>query len=296
MASSDDRTVLLLGATGQVGHELRRTLAPLGTLHTPDRDTADLAAPRTLHRTVREVAPDVIVNAAAYTDVDGAEDDPERAHALNAEAPGVLAEAARTAGAWLIHYSTDYVFDGTKQAPYVETDETNPINAYGRTKRDGEQAIQEVGGRYVILRTSWVYSARRSNFLRTMRRLADTHDRLTVVDDQIGSPTWAGWIAEATQAVVHQLGEDPSVGGTYHLASAGQTSWYGFARAIFAQYDRSDVVVDPVSSEEYPTAAARPAYTVLCSENVRRTFGVEVASWSEQLARHVHRTRRASGS
>ena len=296
MASSDDRTILLLGGTGQVGHELRRTLAPLGTLHTPDRGAADLSAPRTLHRTVREVAPDVIVNAAAYTDVDGAEDHPELAHTLNAEAPGVLAEAARATGAWLVHYSTDYVFDGTKQAPYVESDETTPINVYGRTKRAGEEAIRAVGGRHVILRTSWVYSDRRSNFLRTMLGLADSHDRLTVVDDQIGCPTWAGWIADATGAVVRRLGEEGGVAGTYHMAAAGQTSWYGFAQAIFAQHDRTDVEVEPVSSEEYPTAAARPAYTVLRSEALRQTFGIDVPSWSEQLARYVQRTRQASDS
>ncbi len=289
--SSDDRTVLLLGATGQVGHELRRTLAPLGALHTPGRDAADLSAPRTLHRTVRAVAPDVIVNAAAYTDVDGAETHPASARALNAEAPGVLAEAARAVGAWLVHYSTDYVFDGTKQAPYAETDEPGPINVYGRTKWAGEEAIRAVGGQYIILRTSWVYSARRSNFLRTMLRLADTHERLTVVDDQTGSPTWAGWIAEATGAVVQQLDGGQGKGGTYHLAARGQTSWYGFARAIFAQYGRTDVTVEPVSSDAYPTAAARPAYTVLCSSALRRTFEIDVPSWSAQLARQVQRTR-----
>ncbi|MFO8098301.1 MAG: dTDP-4-dehydrorhamnose reductase [Salinibacter sp.] len=292
--ATEERTILLLGATGQVGHELCRTLAPWGTLHTPGRDTADLANPEALRAAVQHTAPDVVVNAAAYTDVDGAEDHPDPARALNARAPGVLAEAARDAGAWFVHYSTDYVFDGTKQAPYVETDETTPINVYGQTKRAGERAVQEVGGRYLILRTSWVYSARRSNFLRTMLRLSDTHDRLTVVDDQIGSPTSAGWIAEATQAVLQHLWEGNDPRGIYHMAAGGQTSWYGFARAIFAQYGPSDVEVVPVSSDEYPTAAARPAYTVLCSERMRQTFGVEASSWTAQLAQHRQRTRDGS--
>ncbi|MFP4229171.1 MAG: dTDP-4-dehydrorhamnose reductase [Salinivenus sp.] len=289
----EDRRILLLGATGQVGHELRRTLAPLGTLYAPGRNAVDLADPKALRSTVQHRTPDVVVNAAAYTDVDGAEEAPGRAAVLNAEAPGVLAEAACDAGAWLVHYSTDYVFDGTQQTPYVETDAPNPINVYGRTKRDGENAIRSVGAPHVILRTSWVYSARRSNFLLTILRLADTHDRLTVVDDQIGAPTWAGWIAAATRSIVQQLGADEAVGGTYHLAAGGQTSWYGFARAIFAQYGLSDVEVVPVSSDEYPTAAARPAYTVLCSDRVRQRFGVDVPSWTEQLAEHVRRARDA---
>jgi dTDP-4-dehydrorhamnose reductase len=288
---TDDRTILLLGGTGQVGHELRRSLAPLGTVQAPGRDALDLADPEGLRAAVQRMAPDVVVNAAAYTDVDGAEDHPEPVRALNATAPGVLAEAAREVGAWLVHYSTDYVFDGTKQAPYVETDETNPINVYGRTKWEGEEAIRAVGGRHVILRTSWVYSARRSNFLLTMLRLADEHERLTVVDDQIGSPTWAGWIAEATAALVQRLGAEATEGGTFHLAARGQTSWYGFARAIFAQYGRTDVPVEPVGSDAYPTVASRPAYTVLSSNALRRTFEIDVPSWSEQLARHVQRTR-----
>lgn len=294
--STDGRTILLLGGTGQVGHELRRTLGPLGPLEAPGREALDLSDPEALRSAVQRVAPDVVVNAAAYTNVDGAEENPEQARRLNAEAPGVLAAAARDVGAWLVHYSTDYVFDGTKQRPYVEPDDCHPINVYGQTKWAGEEAIRAVGERHVILRTSWVYSDRRSNFLLTMLGLADEHEQLTVVDDQIGSPTWAGWIAEATHAVVERLGDDEELGGTYHMAAAGQTSWYGFARAIFAQYDRTDVRVEPVSSDEYPTAAARPAYTVLNSSTLRRTFGVEIPSWSEQLAHHVRRTRGSSAS
>jgi len=281
-------SILLLGGTGQVGHELRRTLSSLGTVRAPGRERVDLTDPDVLRRAVQEAAPDAVVNAAAYTDVDGAEDEPERAAAINAQAPGVLAGAAAGAGAWIVHYSTDYVFDGTKRIPYTEDDPPRPINVYGRTKHQGEEAVRAAGRKHLILRTSWVYSRRRSNFLRTMLRLADEKERLPVVDDQIGTPTWAGWIAEATASVLRSVlasEEDPAKGGTYHVSAGGQTSWYGFARAIFEQFGRDDVTVQPVSSDAYPTAAARPAYTVLGTERLRRTFDVSVPSWSEQLRR-----------
>jgi len=280
-------SILLLGATGQVGHELRRTLAPLGTVHTPDRTAADLTAPASLRRAVSDAEPALVVNAAAYTDVDGAEDAPARAMALNAEAPGVLAEAAHDTGAWLVHYSTDYVFDGTKRTPYTEDDAPNPVNVYGRTKRRGEGALRDVGGRHVILRTSWMYSHRRSNFVRTMLRLAEEKDRLTVVDDQIGVPTWAGWCAEATATICERLlaEDDASLAGCYHLVGTGQTSWYGFARAILAQFGRPDVTVEPVSSDEYDTAAPRPAYTALDASRARAAFDLPDTPWTAQLAR-----------
>jgi len=284
MPSSDAQTLLLIGATGQIGHALRGVLSPLGTVVAPDRETLDLAAPDTIRDTVRTVGPDVILNAAAYTAVDRAEEEPERAAALNARAPGILAEAAAEAGAWLVHYSTDYVFDGTKQAPYVETDAPNPINTYGRTKREGEDAVQAVGGRHLILRTSWVYSARRSNFLLSMLRLADEHETLTVVDDQIGTPTRAGWVAEATTAILRHVLESDGPGGLYHLAASGQTSWYSFARAIFAQFGREDVIVEPIPSEEYPMAAERPPYTALDSSKAHTTFDLDIPTWTEQLA------------
>ena len=285
-------SILLLGATGQVGYELRRTLAPLGTVRAPGRDEVDLAAPETLRRAVREDEPDLVVNAAAYTDVDGAEDEPERAAMLNAEAPRVLAEAARKAEAWLVHYSTDYVFDGEKRTPYTEDDTPNPINVYGRTKWNGEQALRDVGERSVVLRTSWVYSNRRSNFVRTMLGLVDEHETLTVVDDQIGVPTWAGWLAEATAIIGEQLlaaGDPSPLRGLYHLAGTGQTSWYGFARAIFAQFDRTDVTVEPVPSTEYPPPAPRPAYTALDSTRARTTFDLALPMWTAQLARFRER-------
>jgi dTDP-4-dehydrorhamnose reductase len=284
---SSDPTILLLGATGQIGYELRPLLSNLGSVVAPGRGEVDLTAPDTIRRAVRDVAPDLVLNAAAYTAVDDAEEESELAHAINARAPGVLAEAAADTGAWLVHYSTDYVFDGTKTTPYTEEDCSNPRTVYGRTKLKGERAVQDVWGKHLILRTSWVYSARRSNFLKTMLRLADDHETLTVVDDQIGTPTWAGWIAEATIDILHAVidEEDPAVPlGLYHLAATGQTSWYGFAQAIFAQFGRDDVSVEPVPTEEYPTPAPRPAYTVLDSETARRTFGLSIPTWTEQLA------------
>lgn len=286
MSLPSNPTVLLLGATGQVGHALREPLGDWGTVVAPGRDTADLTAPETLRAAVKEAAPDVIVNAAAYTAVDDAEGEPDRAAAINARAPGVLAEAAAEAGAWLVHYSTDYVFDGTATVPYGEGDATNPINVYGRTKRDGETAVQAASAPHLILRTSWVYSARRSNFLLSMLRLADEHETLTVVDDQTGTPTSAPWIAEATATILRRLqsmGAPEEASGLYHLAATGQTSWYGFAQAIFAQFGRTDVAVEPIPTEEYPTPAARPAYTVLDSTTARTTFDLDIPTWSEQL-------------
>ncbi|MCS4049210.1 dTDP-4-dehydrorhamnose reductase [Salinibacter ruber] len=290
-------SILLLGATGQVGHALRRTLAPLGAAYAPGRAAVDLTDLKSVRAAVRELGPDLVVNAAAYTDVDGAEEEPERAAQINAEAPRVLAEAARAVGAWLVHYSTDYVFDGTKRAPYTEADAPSPIGVYGRTKRDGEKAIRAVGGRHLILRTSWMYSRRRSNFVRTMLSLARENDRLTVVDDQIGVPTWAGWCAEATASVCERLladGDAPET-GCYHLAGTGQTSWYGLARAVFAQFGRTDVTVEPVSSDEYETAAPRPAYTVLDSSRARAAFDLPATTWTAQLSRFHKHVRTADG-
>lgn len=287
MRLSNDPTILLLGATGQVGHALREPLADLGTVTAPDRSAIDLTSTDSIRTAVREAAPDVVVNAAAYTDVDQAEDDFERAHVVNARAPGVLAEATAEVGGWLVHYSTDYVFDGTKTVPYEEDDAPRPLNSYGRTKRAGEEAVRAGTDRYLLLRTSWVYSDRRSNFLRSMLQLADEHDTLTVVDDQIGTPTSADWIAEATGTLLRRLQAGPeadALSGLYHLAGAGQTSWYGFAQAIFEQFGQDDVTVEPVPSTEYPTPVPRPAYTVLDPSRVRETFDLSVPTWGEQLA------------
>lgn len=286
MPAPDDPTILLIGATGQIGHALRGPLSRLGTVVAPGRDALDLTRPDTIRHAVRDAAPDVVVNAAAYTNVDRAEEEPERAAILNARAPGVLAEAAAGVEARLVHYSTDYVFDGTSDRPYTEADVPNPINVYGRTKREGEVAIQESAARTLILRTSWVYSDRRSNFLRSMLRLADERERLRVVDDQIGAPTSAAWVAEATATILRRLNERtaPEENELYHLTASGQTSWYGFATAIFAQFGRPDVVVEPIASADYPTAAERPAYTVLDTNKARTTFDLAIPTWSEQLA------------
>jgi dTDP-4-dehydrorhamnose reductase len=278
--------ILLLGATGQIGHALHRTLPALGTVYAPPRADVDMETPDALRRVVERTAPDAIVNAAAYTAVDQAEEEPERAETINCTAPGILAAAAAARNAWMVHYSTDYVFDGTKRSPYTEEDPTAPLGVYGRTKRDGEAALQASGSKHLILRTSWVYSLRRSNFLRTMLRLADERDHLSVVDDQVGSPTWAEWIADATAQILEKvLGRDDSAAssGLYHLSSRGQTSWYGFARAIFKHFDRS-IDIDPIASEAYPTRAERPRYSVLDTRRVARRFDLQIPSWTEQLA------------
>lgn len=283
---SDKPHILLLGATGQVGHALRDPLSAIGTVTAATRDDADLADEASLRTLVRTTAPDIIVNAAAYTAVDQAEDEPERAMAINGLASGILAEEAARLDAWMVHYSTDYVFDGQKRTPYTEDDTPSPLGVYGRTKRAGEKAIQQVGGgRPLILRTSWVYSLRRSNFLRTMLRLAHDHDVLTVVDDQTGCPTWAGWIADATTEMLTTiLDRDDPAGdsGVYHLSSAGSTTWCGFARAIFERFGKS-VRVDPIATEDYPTKAERPRYSVLDTQRVQQRFGLRVPSWQEQL-------------
>ncbi|HEX9183652.1 MAG TPA: dTDP-4-dehydrorhamnose reductase, partial [Burkholderiales bacterium] len=244
--------ILLLGRNGQVGWELERTLAPLGELKAFDRAALDLADVPRLAAAVRALQPEVIVNAAAYTAVDKAETDREAAFAVNATAPRVLAEEAKRIGALLVHYSTDYVFDGEKQAPYVEDDATHPINVYGESKLAGEQAITKSGCRHLILRTSWVYGPRGKNFMLTMLRLAKERPELRVVDDQVGAPTSSPEIARATIALLEKRAE-----GLYHMTAGGETSWCGFARAILAQA-RIAIPVVPIRTEEYPTPARRP--------------------------------------
>lgn len=284
--------VLLLGKNGQVGHEIRRAVQPLGEVTAVGRAEVDLTQPEQIRLAVRETRPDVVINAAAYTDVDGAEEEPSRARSANVKGPRVLAEASRDVGAWLVHYSTDYVFDGTNETPYTEDDQPDPINVYGQTKYEGEKAVREEGGKALILRTSWVYSDRRSNFFRTMLRLAEEcrqgeHDRLTVVDDQIGNPTWAGWIAEATAKIVRTLQEKDqgkNLEATYHLASTGQTSWCGFAQRIFSQFGYDEIEVKPVPTTEYPTPAMRPKYAVLDTTRLQETFGLTPPTWKEQIA------------
>jgi len=278
--------ILILGANGQLGHELRSTLASTGSLVCPGREALDLTSPATVRDAIRELRPALIVNAAAYTDVDQAEKEIDRAWQINAHTPGVLAEEAHRCGTWLIHYSTDYVFDGRKETPYAENDSPNPLNEYGRSKLAGEEAIRNRCDTYWIFRTSWLCSDRRSNFLRTMLRLATTRERLTVVDDQIGCPTWAGWLAEATATIISKSSvlKDQASSDTYHLCSRGATSWYGFARAIFDQFG-VDKTVAPIPTEEYPTPARRPAYSVLATDAVQEAFDLTIPSWTEQLRR-----------
>jgi len=262
----------------------------------------DLSDPDAIRRTLREAKPDLIVNAAAYTAVDRAEAEPERALAVNGVAPGILAEEAKRLGAALIHYSTDYVFDGSKGAPYAEEDEPRPINTYGRTKLAGERAIQAVDIPHLILRTSWVYGARGSNFLLTILRLAKEREELAIVDDQIGAPTWSRAIAAATGTILEHLGwNQPAFHdacaakrGIYNFTAAGQTSWHGFAAAILAHaasappgapfcLERAPVL-KPITTAQYPLPAPRPRYSVLSNAKLQRTFGVAMPDWKASLA------------
>jgi dTDP-4-dehydrorhamnose reductase len=283
--------ILLLGKSGQVGYDLQRTLASLGKVTAYGREQADLADLKRLREVVRKEAPRIIVNAAAYTAVDRAESEPDLAYRINAEAPALLAEEARQIGALFVHYSTDYVFDGSKQEPYEEDDTTNPLNVYGRTKLEGEQAIRGAGGDYLVLRTSWVYSTRGRNFLLTMKRLAEEREELRVVNDQVGAPTWSGWIAEATAAILERaLRQGQKRRGLYHLTAGGQTTWYDFTRAIVDHLSRQPGAaikarrIVPINTAEYPTPAARPAYSVLSNRRLQQDFNIVQLSWQEQLA------------
>ena len=270
--------ILLTGATGQVGWELRRTLAPLGEVKAFDRFGLDLADPPVIVATVRALQPGVIVNAAAYTAVDKAESEREAAFAVNATAPRVLAEEARRIGVFLVHYSTDYVFDGEKAGPYTEEDAPHPINAYGESKLAGEHAILKSGCRHLVLRTSWVYGPRGRNFYLTMLRLARERPELKVVDDQVGAPTSSLEIARATAVLIGKGAE-----GLYHMTAAGETTWYGFARAILEQAGMKMPVV-PIRTEDYPAPARRPRNSRLDCARLRREHGVSLAPWDEALA------------
>ncbi|MDH5555736.1 MAG: dTDP-4-dehydrorhamnose reductase [Alphaproteobacteria bacterium] len=287
-------TILLLGANGQVGWELRRTLAPLEPVRALERADADLADPDALSRIVRETAPSLIVNAAAYTAVDRAEEDEASARAINAEAPGVLAEEAKQLGIALVHYSTDYVFDGTGSRPAIESDPAAPLNAYGRTKLAGEAAIRDTGCAHLILRTSWVYSMRGANFLLTVQRLAGQLEELRIVADQTGAPTWARGIAEATALVLARCGapRDPGGlaenGGLYHMTAAGETTWHGFAGAVVDWMRTSGQPVlckqvSPIPTSDYPTPAKRPANSLLDCSKLNDAFGIAIPDWRDQL-------------
>jgi dTDP-4-dehydrorhamnose reductase len=281
--------ILLTGKDGQVGFELQRALAPLGEVCAIDQADCDLANASSLRKLVRLFRPDLIVNPAAYTAVDKAESEPQLAQAVNAVAPGVLGEEADKLGAWVVHYSTDYVFDGMKSGLYTEDDATNPQSVYGRTKRDGENALQQSGARYLIFRTSWIVGAHGNNFAKTILRLAGERDRLTVVTDQHGAPTSAALLADVTAQVVRQKqreGEDSFPFGLYHLAAGGETNWCDYARFVVSEaraagkpLKLSPDAIRAISSSEYPTTAKRPANSRLDTGKFRRTFGLELPDW-----------------
>lgn len=287
--------ILLIGGNGQVGHELRRALAPLGEVVVTTRDgvladggsceTLDLSRPETAAAAIAQVAPTIVVNAAAYTAVDRAEDESALAYRVNAEAPGLIAEACRSIGAALVHYSTDYVFNGQSRIPYREDEATSPLGVYGASKLAGEQAIAASGVPHVTLRTAWVYGLHGSNFLRTMLRLAAERDELRVVADQIGSPTPAWLIADITAAILRHGITAP---GIHHLVTAGEVSWHGFAAAIMEEAHRTGRLtrmprVVPITTAEFPTRASRPAYSVLDTARLAEQYGVEIPDWRRAL-------------
>lgn len=294
--STRDQHILVIGRNGQVGWELMRTLAPLGTVTGLDYPELNLLDPASIEAAVQRLRPTVIVNAAAYTAVDKAETEPDLAQAINATAPGLLAAQARQLNALLVHYSTDYVFDGSKKTPYVETDAPNPLGVYGRTKLAGDQAVQKADGDHVILRLCWVYGSRGKNFMLTMQKLARERDSLRVVHDQFGCPTWCRLIAEATAHVVARrlrTPDDPSLNGVYHLASSGQTSWHGFAEAIInsmPESDRQCRTIDGIPTCDYPTPAKRPAFSVLSCQKLQDTFGLNLPDWRTSLAQAMEPT------
>lgn len=283
--------ILLLGKNGQVGWELQRALAPLGEVIALDFDshaplTADFSKPDSLAATVRAVAPQVIVNAAAHTAVDKAESEPDLARALNATSPGVLAREAAALGALLMHYSTDYVFDGSGTAPWNEQSPTGPLSVYGQTKLEGEQAIRASACRHLIFRTSWVYAARGGNFAKTMLRLASERDALNVIDDQIGSPTGADLLADLTAHALRAGIAKPELGGTYHVVAGGETSWHGYARHVIEAARAAGrpvkVAADairPVPTSAFPTPAVRPGNSRMDTRKLQRSFDVVLPAW-----------------
>ncbi len=290
--------ILLLGKDGQVGWELQRALAPLGNVIACNRNEADLEQPETLRHLVRSIAPSIVVNAAAYTAVDRAELEPERATRINAESVSVLAEEVKKLDGWLVHYSTDYVFDGNKHGTYLETDATAPQSVYGKSKRAGELAIEAVGCKHLILRTSWVFATRGSNFAKTMLRLAKDREELKVVCDQIGAPTSAELIADVTALVLHRLAYDQPLAertsGTYHLVADGETSWHGYAQFVIAEALRHGANLKsvperilPITTAEYPLPAHRPTNSRLNTQKLRDTFGITLPSWQMHVQRMV---------
>jgi dTDP-4-dehydrorhamnose reductase len=290
--------IVLLGPHGQVGWELCRALAPLGQLIALPRSSADgqhcgnLAQPDALAATLRVLRPDVVVNAAAYTAVDRAESDAELAHTINAEAPAAIAEVVRELGGWLLHYSTDYVFDGSGQAARTEQAATGPLSVYGRSKLAGEQAIQASGCQHLTFRTSWVHAARGANFARTMLRLAGEREQLRVIDDQVGAPTGAELLADVAVHALRQAQARPQLAGLYHLAAAGEVSWCGYARHVLAWAQARGVAlkagpqaVQAITTTDYPTPAARPLNSRLATHKLQQAFGLHLPDWQAGVDR-----------
>jgi len=300
-------TILLTGKRGQLGSELCTFLPAMGMLVALNRGELDLARPAAIRQTVRDLRPGLIVNAAAYTQVDLAEKDEAAAFAVNAEAPAVLAEEAKNLGAMLVHFSTDYVFDGSKMAPYLEEDAPNPLNTYGRSKLAGEQAIRASGAAHLIFRTSWVYAPRGRNFLLTILKLSTEREELRIVHDQIGAPTWSREIASGSVRILALLAEKgwnrdsfAAAAGTYHMTALGETSWHQFAQAILEESSSMSREapwfaaatsglpqitrrVTAITTAEYPKAAQRPAYSVLSNLRLQQSFGFQLPGWREQL-------------
>jgi len=290
--------ILLLGKNGQVGWELQRSLAPLGEVLALDRHSTDfcgdLSQPERLAQTVRDWRPDVIVNAAAHTAVDKAESEPDLSRCLNATAPAALAQAAAEIGAWLVHYSTDYVFNGQREQAWQEDDATDPLSVYGHTKLEGEQRIAASGCKHLIFRTSWVYAARGGNFAKTMLRLAAERDRLTVINDQHGAPTGADLIADVTTHAIRQVMANtaPALTGIYHLVAAGETSWHGYASHVIAQARTLQPAqalkvseIAPVPTSAFPTPARRPLNSRLSTRKLQQAFGLVLPPWQQGVDR-----------
>lgn len=287
--------ILLTGKTGQVGWELQHTLAPLGDVLALDRTQMDLTNSDSIRRAIREASPDIIVNAAGYTAVDKAESEPDLAMQVNAVAPGIMAEETKRLNALLVHYSTDYVFDGIHAMPYTEEDEPNPLNTYGKSKLEGERAIAASGCAHLILRTSWIYSNRGSNFVLTILRLARERKELAVVNDQIGSPTWARALAQTTAELLRKAGHIKEKTGIYHLSASGYTSRYGFAKEIIeiarkhSSKSTEWAIVRPTTNAEYPPLPARrPLNAATSKEKIKRVFSIEMPDWMEQLNSYLN--------
>ena len=291
--------ILLLGKGGQVGWELQRSLSVLGQVTALDHESKDLCGdfsqPEGIRDTVRALRPGIIVNAAAHTAVDKAESEPEFARLLNATTPGVLAEEAGRLGAWLVHYSTDYVFDGSGSRPWVETDAPAPLSCYGRTKLEGERHIQQSGCKHLILRTSWVYAARGGNFAKTMLRLAQERDRLTVIDDQWGAPTGADLLADVTAHAIRHLQQRPNDGGLYHCVAAGETNWHSYAKEVLTLAEQAQSAIKikstevaPVPTSAFPTPATRPHNSRMNTAKLQSTFGLQLPHWRVGVSRMLN--------